>query len=37
LWFVLIRHLEIDVDISPKILSEFGANPKHWIAERTSA
>jgi len=27
--------LGLDVDISPKILSEFGVSPKRWIVERT--
>jgi len=29
--------LGLDVDISPKILPEFGVSPKRWIVERTFA
>lgn len=29
--------LGLDVDISPKILPEYGVSPKRWIVERTFA
>jgi len=29
--------LGLDVDISPKILPQFGVSPKRWIVERTFA
>ena len=29
--------LDLDVDISPKILPHFGVSPKRWIVERTFA
>jgi len=29
--------LGLDVDISPKILPEFGVSPKRWVVERTFA
>ena len=34
---ISVSELGLDVDISPKILPQFGVSPKRWVVERTFA